>query len=54
MKIDDLDKTGRSGKEEYWKFIKEHEQDDPAHLVLKQKQFPDLPLKPFPSPFSHS
>jgi len=34
-----------SNKEEYWKFIKEHEQDDPAHLVLKQKQFPDLPLK---------
>lgn len=32
-------------KEEYWKFIKNHEQDDPAHLVLKQKQFPDLPLK---------
>ncbi|WKV13259.1 THUMP-like domain-containing protein [Marivirga harenae] len=31
--------------EEYWKFIKDHEQDDPAHLVLKQKQFPDLPLK---------
>jgi hypothetical protein len=34
-----------SDKEEYWKFIKDHEQDDPAHLVLKQKQFPDLPLK---------
>ncbi|SMG52149.1 hypothetical protein SAMN05661096_03875 [Marivirga sericea] len=32
-------------KEENWKFIKDHEQDDPAHLVLKQKQFPDLPLK---------
>jgi hypothetical protein len=29
----------------YWKFIKDHEQDDPAHLVLKQKQFPDFPLK---------
>jgi 16S rRNA G966 N2-methylase RsmD len=34
-----------SDKEEYWEFIKDHEQDDPAHLVLKQKQFPDLPLK---------
>lgn len=32
-------------KEEYWKFIKDHEQDNPAQLVLKQKQFPDLPLK---------
>lgn len=31
--------------EKYWKFIKDHEQDDPAHLVLNQKQFPDLPLK---------
>ncbi len=34
-----------SVKEEYWKFIKDHEQDNPAQLVLKQKQFPDLPLK---------
>jgi len=32
-------------KEEYWKFIKDHEQDNPAQLVLKQKQFPYLPLK---------
>lgn len=31
--------------EEYWKFIKDHEQDNPAQLVLKQKQFPSLPLK---------
>jgi hypothetical protein len=34
-----------SDKEEYWKFIKDHEQDNPAQLVLKQKQFPDLPIK---------
>ncbi|MGJ3235295.1 THUMP-like domain-containing protein [Marivirga sp.] len=34
-----------SVKEEYWKFIKDHEQDNPAQLVLKQKKFPDLPLK---------
>jgi 16S rRNA G966 N2-methylase RsmD len=32
-------------KAAYWKFIKDHEQDNPAQLVLKQKQFPDLPLK---------
>jgi 16S rRNA G966 N2-methylase RsmD len=34
-----------SVKAKYWKFIKDHEQDNPAQLVLKQKQFPDLPLK---------
>lgn len=28
-----------------WEFIKNHEQDNPAQLVLKQKQYPDLPLK---------
>lgn len=28
-----------------WEFIKDHEQDNPAQLVLKQKQFSDLPLK---------
>ncbi|MGM0579594.1 MAG: THUMP-like domain-containing protein [Bacteroidota bacterium] len=28
-----------------WEFIKNHEQDNPAQLVLKQKQFPDIPLK---------
>jgi len=32
-------------KEEYWEFIKNHEQENPAQLVLQQKQFPDLPLK---------
>ncbi|WP_296619189.1 hypothetical protein [Marivirga sp.] len=31
--------------EKIWKFIKDHEQDNPAQLVLKQKQFPDLPLR---------
>jgi hypothetical protein len=34
-----------SDKAKYWEFIRDHEQDDPAQLVLKQKQFPDLPLK---------
>ncbi|WP_340152870.1 hypothetical protein [uncultured Marivirga sp.] len=34
-----------SDKAEYWKFIKDHEQDDPAQLVLKQQQFSNLPLK---------
>ncbi|RUA31082.1 MAG: class I SAM-dependent methyltransferase [Bacteroidetes bacterium] len=28
-----------------WEFIKNHEQDNPAQLVLKQNLFPDLPLK---------
>jgi hypothetical protein len=32
-------------KEKYWKFIKDHEQENPAQLVLKQKQFPGFPLK---------
>ncbi len=26
-------------------FIKENEQVDPAHLVLRAKQFPDMPMK---------
>lgn len=28
-----------------WEFIKDHEQDNPAQLVLKQKQFPELPMR---------
>ncbi|WKK86452.2 hypothetical protein QYS48_05745 [Marivirga arenosa] len=34
-----------ANRKDVWKFIKDHEQDDPAQLVFKQKQFPDLPLK---------
>lgn len=31
--------------QEILKFIKENEQENPAHLVLRAQQFPDLPIK---------
>ncbi|PTB96515.1 hypothetical protein C9994_06920 [Marivirga lumbricoides] len=30
---------------EILKFVRENEQEDPAHLVLRAKQFPDWPIK---------